>query len=406
MSTHSTPTSSHPSHGAQTEVPPAITKRTQGIGLAIGLGVSIVMIGAASRFHRPAPPEPQPSTDLRVAGTAVSLAPAAPQWKLIELAAAKASSEVWTDPVAANVKVDEAKAARVGSPLAGRVVRVLVELGQSVKAGDPLFAVSSPRLADLGETEMRARVELDSAKTAHERVAALVEARAIPAKELLNAERDLKSAETSYRMAAARLAALKVDSRSDSEFMVKSPRDGVVVEKNVLPGQELGDASESVLMTIADLSSVWVVADLFESNAAGIQAGTPVRVDVASAPGKVIEGRVELVSSIVDPERHTIPVRVRLDNANGTLKPNTFARMQFQVKSTENSTQVAASALVTDGQKQYVYVQAPDHSFARREVVAGSVRRGNVTILAGLAPGETVVQSGAVLLDNQVSLAQ
>ncbi|HEX2732855.1 MAG TPA: efflux RND transporter periplasmic adaptor subunit [Polyangiaceae bacterium] len=396
-------------HHAEEQIvvrPAAGPKAWRWVGLAVALAISTGLVAAAAKFERPAPAESPPNNDVKVQGTTVSVAQSAPQWKVLELAPAIAATDSWTDPVPATVKVDETKAARVGSPLGGRVIKVFVELGQPVKAGDPLFSIASPQLADLSESEIRARVDLDAAKAAHDRIAALVDARALPAKEALNAERDLKSAEAAHRMASARLSALKVSSRSDNEFLVKSPRDGNVVEKNVLPGQEVGESSESVLMTIAELSSVWVVADLFESNANGIEIGTKVRVEVTSNPGRKIEGEVELVSAVVDPERHTVPVRVRLDNTTASLKPNTFARMEFLAKPPAGTVEISASALVSDGEDQYVYVQGQDQSFGRRSVTAGSVHQGKIPIYSGLKAGDVVVQNGGVLLDNQIQLAQ
>ena len=111
------------------------------------------------------------------------------------------------------------------------------------------------------------------------------------------------------------------------------------------------------------------------------------------------------VSSVVDPERHTVGVRVKLSNADGRIRPNTFAEVRFLSTSAHDTTEVAASALVSDGAKQYVYVQDVPGHFTRRDVVAGAVRDGRISIVSGLKPDETVVEQGAVLLDNQIDLS-
>jgi membrane fusion protein, heavy metal efflux system len=184
---------------------------------------------------------------------------------------------------------------------------------------------------------------------------------------------------------------------------VVSPRDGVVVEKNILPAQQI--SGQEGLVSVADLSQVWVVAELFEADAAGIAEGTPAKITSPSLPDLSLEAKVEMVSSVVDPARHTVPVRVRLTNDKHLLKPNIFAQMRFAVEPPAGSGEVAASALVSDGAEQYVYVQTEHGRFTRRQVVAGSVREGKVPILSGLKPGEVVVEEGAILLDNQVALA-
>jgi cobalt-zinc-cadmium efflux system membrane fusion protein len=398
----------HNDHATNSEpkAPAATTRNGRMIAIAAALLVSAVSMWASAHFQRPAPPQAQTNPDLKVAGNSVSIAKGAPQWQLVKLGVAEPSGQQWTDPVPAYVKVDETHAARIGAPLGGRVNRVFVELGQPVKTGDALFSVASPDMAALQQESASARASLEAARLQHDRVQAMVQARALPAKEEVAASMSVRQAELAYNTAQSKISALRVSSSSNNEFVIKSPRAGFVVDKNVLPGQEIGPDVDVNLMMIADLSSVWVVAELFESNAGGIAKGTKARIEVASNVAQGIDGVVELVSAVVDPARHTIPVRVQLSNTSGELKPNTYARMQFLAAATPGAVEVASSALVTDGDQQYVYVRGQDGSFSRRDVVGGAVRRGKVMVLSGLRAGETVAETGATLLDNQIALAQ
>ena len=190
----------------------------------------------------------------------------------------------------------------------------------------------------------------------------------------------------------------------DNEFTVVSPRDGVVVEKDVLPSQEV--TADSTLIEVADLSRVWVVADLFEADALGVSAGTKARITSPSVPGFEAIADVTMVSAVVDPVRHTAPVRVELPNEDGELRANIFAEMRFRVPAAPGLVEVDASALVSDGAEQYVYVEAPKGHFSRRQVTAGSARGGVAPVFKGLAPGESVVVEGAILLDNQIDMAR
>lgn len=214
----------------------------------------------------------------------------------------------------------------------------------------------------------------------------------------------LKEASKSYTvtlsdtLADARFALARVD-----ELTVVSPRDGVLVEKNILPAQQVN--VESGLVEVADLSQVWVVAELFEAAAAGILVGTKAKIPSPSLPDLALEAKVDMVSAVVDPTRHTVPLRVRLDNEKHLLKPSVFVQMRFAVEPPHGSGEVAASALVSDGARQYVYVQTDHGRLTRREVIAGSARENRVPILSGLEPGEIVVEEGAILLDNQIALA-
>jgi multidrug efflux pump subunit AcrA (membrane-fusion protein) len=134
--------------------------------------------------------------------------------------------------------------------------------------------------------------------------------------------------------------------------------------------------------------------------------GTAAEVTSPSLPGLTRRGTVERVYSVLDPARHTIPVRVRLANPEGRLRPNVYAHVRFEAVPVANALEVPASALVSDGERQYVYVQSGDRRYVRREVVTGPARGGRVTVLSGLSRGDTIVEEGAILLDNQIALVR
>ncbi|MEO7329284.1 MAG: efflux RND transporter periplasmic adaptor subunit [Minicystis sp.] len=380
---------------------PLRSRKLLGIGGA--LVASALAILAASTFTREPPPPPPRAIGIQVGDDNVTLAADAPQWKVLQLGPVAEAKTHWSDPVPARVKIDEARASKVGTPLGGRVTQVFVELGQPVKTGDPLFSVASPDIAGLRAEREKATVDVQTTRSSLDRIRAMVSARALAQKDEIEADQQYRQAQVALHLAQSKLSSLKVSSRADNEFTVVSPRDGIVVEKSMLPAQQI--SSDSALVEVADLSQVWVVAELFEADAIGITVGTPAKITSPSIPDLAIEAKVEMVSSVVDPTRHTVPVRVRLDNDKRILRPNVFAQMRFAVEPTQGSGEIASSALVSDGAKQYVYVQTEHGRFTRREVVAGSVREGRVPVLSGLKPGEVVVESGAILLDNQIALS-
>ncbi|HEX7451915.1 MAG TPA: efflux RND transporter periplasmic adaptor subunit, partial [Polyangiaceae bacterium] len=168
-----------PSHGAGVPPPsePAFRFRpTTRVGVVLAVVVSVATIWGSSRFVRKALPAAQVQAGLTIDHGSIGIAPDAPQWQVLELETAKSISSTWTDAVPAFVKVDEAKAARIGVPLAGRVTQVFVELGQPVEKGAPLFAVASPDLAALEVEQSKAKVDVDAAKNVLERTKAIVEA--------------------------------------------------------------------------------------------------------------------------------------------------------------------------------------------------------------------------------------
>lgn len=375
------------------------------LALATSTAASVVMIWAASSYQRVAPAEASSASRLAIENNAIILPPAAAQWRHIKLGTATASTVHLTAPVPARVRVDERRATRVGVPFDGRVVALHVETGQRVRAGEALFSVSSPSLADLSADQERAGLDLNVARASLERVRGLVAAGLVPARDEIAALNAVKQAEVQQRLVGNRLKSVRAAGAGETEFLVRAPASGVVVEKNVLVGQEVVRGAADVLMVIADLSMVQVVADLFETDALRVAAGTRAVITSPAMPEMRLEGTVSMVSAVVDPQRHTIPVRILLANKDGALRPNLYARVQFTSTPLPGTVEIPASALVTNGSDQFVYVQAEPGRFSKRAVEAGSGRGEVVPVFKGITQGEQVVVEGALLLDNQMDLA-
>ena len=377
----------------------------QAVGVGAALALSALAVWGASGYTRQAPPTLASPPGLTVTESTITLTSAAPQWQMLKLGTAVPVAAQWTDGVPARVHIDETRASKVGTPLGGRVVEIFVELGQAVHKGNPLFVVASSEIAGLRAEQEKAELAVAAARATLAREHDLVAAHAAAAKEEIAARQQFREAEIAATLATEKLTSLNVSSATGHKFTVLATRDGSVVEKNVLLAQEVAPDASSPLVTIADLSSVWVVADFFEDDALEIQPGTRAQVTSPGLPGSTLEGNVENVASMVNPDRHTIPVRVRVSNPAHVLKPNMYTRVRFLLQPNPDVTEVPDTALVSDGERQYVYIQEHPGSFTRREVVAGSARHGVIPILSGLPSGTLVVQEGALLLDNQLALA-
>jgi len=364
--------------------------------VVIGLGAIVL----ARLYKRPDPPKEPPAPGMVVGSDQVTLSNDAPMWSVVKVAAAQPSEPHWTDAVPARIVFDEARTSRLGSPLAGRVTATFVERGQNVKTGDKLFTVSSPNLAELRADLDKAMVERGTAKINYDRTKALVDAGSLPAKELVTVQQEVSEAELAVRLAQQKLSSLKVAGAGEASFTVTAPRDGVVVEKNVAVGQEVDNGSASV-MAIADLSDVWVVADLFENDVGALEPGDKAKIIVGNTTE--VDGTIDQVSAVVDPDRHTVPVRVRLANIAGNLRPNAYAQIKF-FDPTPAKVSLPSSAVMSDGAQTYVYVKDKTGALKKRVVVAGSASGGHMPILSGVEPGEQVVVQGAILLDNQIQL--
>jgi len=374
------------------------------MSLAVSALVAALSVILARAYQRPAPvPEP-PAPGMTVGSDFVELVPGAPQWAVIEVKHPDAAQPNWTQPIPARVVFDESRTARLGTPLAGRVSAVYVAGGQPVKAGDPLFVVSSASLADLVANQQRAKVERDTAQASLRRTQDAADAQVVPEKELVVATQLLANAELALRLAEQKLQSLKVRSTGGASFTVTATRDGVVVERLVAVGQTVSPDNGS-LIAIADLSSVWVVADVFGSHLAAVRHGTKTRILLGDSVDADRDATVDQVASVIDPDRHAVPVRIRIDNPDGALRPNAHVQIRL-LDPTPSLAMLPASAVMSDGDESFVYVENPEGMFKRRALSVGAVFDGRVPVLAGLKLNERVVVHGAILLNNEIALDQ
>lgn len=329
-------------------------------------------------------------------------ADAAPAWDALQTSVAEAARERWIGPFPATIELDEATTARIGSPVSGRVAQIFVGLGAQVRKGQPLFTVVSAEYAALRTERERLALEADAARDAHERTTRMVEAHALAGKEALESHRRLQLAETSLRQIEARLRS--TGSRTaDGGFTVLAPKDGMVVQKDLITSEHV-TGSGKALITLASMKSVRVASHVFEADALGIAVGARVRVTTPSLPGFSEETRLEWMSSVVDPARHTVTFWTTLPNPELQLRANMQAEVTLLRPALERAVEVNASALVSTGSSQYVYVKEPSGAFSQRSVQAAAAQNGRVVLLTGVEPGEHVVERGVQLLENHAVL--
>lgn len=360
-------------------------------------------VALTTRYQRPEPTPDAGPPGITTGSDWVSLDDNAPQWAMVRIETASAGTAAWSSAIPARVTFDERRTTRVGAPLPGRVTRVFVERGQRVKRGDSLFTVSSQSLAELRGDLDKALVQRAAARNNLERTEALVESQNLPGKELVAARQADTEAAIALQLAQQKLAALQIAPASTDAFTVRAPRDGIVVESNLALGQEL-DPGAGTAMAIAELSKVWVVADIFEGDHAQVIVGTRAKVLVGEGASleRGIDGAVEQVSAIVDPDRHAIPVRVAVDNADAALRPNARVQLRFALANPAR-VELPAEAVLSDGASSYVYVQ-DGRVLRRHPITLGPLHDGRASVIAGLEPGARVVTRGAILLDNQIQL--
>jgi RND family efflux transporter MFP subunit len=346
------------------------------------------------------------TTPFNVSGDSIEIRDNAPTWSYLDFASASEQDPVAPAPVPARVAFDEGRAAPIVAPLQGRVDAVPVRLGQRVHKGDQLVGIRSPDLVDLTkEVELKRNKEAAKGK-AVERLRSLVDLHAEPTKKLIDAQQELAQAQLARQAAELKLSSLSVAQDNTGLYWLVAPRDGVVVQRDVLSGQEVGPDRTEPLMVIAELDEVIVTADVPEGDVAGLEVGQPARVLSTGGSESGVAGTVEYIGEVVDPQRRMVEVRVRVPNDEHVLRPNAFVQVAFAPER-QRRVVIPAEAVVTDDQQSFVFVRNAEHpgKLEKRVVVLGRQHGGRVEIVRGLAPGETYVTKGAILLLNAVDLA-
>jgi cobalt-zinc-cadmium efflux system membrane fusion protein len=276
------------------------------------------------------------------------------------------------------------------------------EVRGKVKAGQALLELSSPTVGQIQADALKAQQDLSLAQKAIERGRKLMADGAISTKELAQIEADFRKATSDVARTAAQLRALGVSpSEPAVSASLRARVDGLVVERSVLVGQEVRADSTDPLLTISDLSTVWVLADAYEQDLSFVQVGAAVNVRVPAYPGETFAGKVVHVHDTVDPDTRTVKLRCVVPNPGGRLKPEMFAKVELSSQGGPKAIALPSSAVLNDGDQSVVMVVNEDHSFQSAKVEVGPEQNGKVRILSGLVPGQRVVTQGALFLQRE-----
>ncbi len=299
------------------------------------------------------------------------------------------------------VTFDEERASRVGSPVSGRVVDLLVHPGDRVRKGQGLLVIASPDAESAVADHVAALADAAVAEKALERVGRLFSEQAVPYKEVLQAQSDSTKAAAAVARARARLEVLGIDparAARTARFVLRAPIDGTVVDRPAFPGMEVRPDSGAPLVTVADLSRLWVLADVYERDLALVAAGRAATIRVPAWPERAFPGTVTHVGDVVDPATRTVKVRVDVENPQRALKPEMFARVTLAGGPGTPALAIPSEALLSDGPGSAVIVALGGGRFEKRAIESGPEHDGRVRVLAGLHDGEQVVVDGAIYL--------
>jgi cobalt-zinc-cadmium efflux system membrane fusion protein len=328
------------------------------------------------------------------------------------------------------ISLDEDLTTPVFSPYSGRVSQVLAAPGDKVEVGAPLMAVEATEivqaqddLAAAVNTRATAKAQLALAEAAARRQRDLYEAKAGALKDLESAEADLVAARGKFQTAETDLQAvrhrLRILGKTEAEIagleqhpaapvsrreaFVRAPIAGTVIQRQLGLGQYIQSNAAAPVFVIGDLSKVWLVANVRESELAAVRLNQQVEVRVPAYPDRTFTARVNFISPTVDPVTHRVAVRAEVENPDGALKPQMFASFAIALDDARPGLAIPESALVHDGNRPHVWIADSDGALVRRDVTIGRRAGGFVEVASGLNAGERVITDGPLFVDRAAS---
>ena len=308
------------------------------------------------------------------------------------------------------VAFDQNRSTPVLSPISGPVTRVLVEVGAHVKPGDPLAIVLSPDFASAMSALRKSGATARNAERIAELDRELFKTGGISRRDLEQAETDAVGAAADRDSAVQQLRSIGVDEKTLDEIrqnhpvanpggIIRSPLAGTVVEKLISPGQLL-QAGVTPCFTVADLSAVWVMASVFESDLPFVRVGDAAEVKMSAALAP-LAGRVSNIAALVDPNTRAVAVRLEVPNTGQVLKKDLYVRVTIHSRAESSGVMVPVSAVLRDEDNlPFVFTAAPDGTFARHRVQVGARVGERQEITSGLSAGDSVVVEGGLFLST------
>jgi cobalt-zinc-cadmium efflux system membrane fusion protein len=330
------------------------------------------------------------------------------------IAVRSAALEPLAAPIEATaaVELNGDRVAKVSARTSGRLVKITASQGDAVKANQPLAYFDSPELGQAWAEYSKAKGRAEASRNNVAREETLFEKKISPEKDVVRARQELAEAEADLSFAHEKFHLLGVDidrfeMKHESEhrhplIAIASPISGTVIERTATQGEVVGP--DKTIFTVADLSSLWVVIDLYEKDIGRVRKGTPVQVATAAYAEKNFQGVISHIGDVMDEKTRTVKARVEVENAKRLLKPGMFATVSIDVKGsqTEQAFLVPDEAVLMDGEERFVFVMTGPETFEKREVRPGRTLGKNVEIIAGLESGDNVAVTGAFILKSEL----
>lgn len=296
----------------------------------------------------------------------------------------------------AHVEADENKLFEIYPFVGGSVTRIKVELGDRVEKGEVLAVIKSGEIAEYERELSDAKSDVAVAQKNLSVQRDLLQSKLSTDREVLTAQRELSKAEADLRRIEEIFRIYSIN--ANSEYIIKAPTAGVIIRKNINNDETLRADRSSSIFTIAELSEVWVIADVYENDISRVAPGLPVEIRAVAYPNAVINAQIDKVFNVLDPDTRTMSIRMRVPNSNGSLKPGMVATATISYQQPERMLAVKSSSIVFDAGKSFVVLYKDRHNISIRSVDVDNTVADVTYIKGGLNEGDVVVSKGQLFL--------
>jgi cobalt-zinc-cadmium efflux system membrane fusion protein len=322
------------------------------------------------------------------------------------------------------IAVDEDRSTPIFSPYAGRVTKLLAKPGDIVERGQPLFTVEATDMVQAQNDFIAAATGLNKARSAlnlaqiiNTRQRLLYEGKAVPLKEVQNAQAALDAAENDVRSGEVALEAtrnrLRILGKTDKEIVdfqekgtidpatpIYAPIAGTIVQRKVGPGQYIGTGASDPVFIIGDLSTVWLVAYIRETEALAVRIGQALYFTVLAYPERSFPANISYVATSLDPTTRRLMVRATIKNADGLLKPEMFASVNILTGEGDTAPAVPRQAVIYEGNAARIWIVRDDNAIELRRIKVGLTNGAMIQVVEGLRLGDRVITKGSLFIDR------
>ncbi len=368
--------------------------------------VPAILIATLALACKGKPPDPQkePKED----GVDVKLAPKALEAAHLTTASPRSIARRASVSAAGKVDFVPSRVARVGPPIAGRVGTIPVVVGQKVGRGTVLVTLESVEVGRARGDFLAAKTRLEQTKAEVERENRLLAGGATSERAVLVAQTDQAQAQAQLRAAEDRLSTLGLGASANGQSVsLVAPIAGTVLQVNARMGQPVGPTD--TLVVVGETEQVWLGVDVYERDVGKVHVGDEVRVSSIAFPGRVFEGKVDQLGSVIDPDRHVLDARIVLPNQDGALKPGMTASARILGEAAGDggvALVVPRHAIQTVDGAPFVFVQREPGKYEMRPVERGTELDDDVEILRGLVLKDVIVVDGSFILKSEALKAQ